>query len=164
MDAGISDNFGISDALRFTYVFRDWIRENTSGVVLLALRDTDRVEEPNERPQASIINRFAAPISSVYSNLAEMQDLNNDRQIRMAPSWLQHDFEVVEVVYGSATNGGIRASLSWHLTSQEKRAIHSAIDIPRNRRALKRLASLLQSSELELSEPVVMHPPLVQEE
>ena len=33
MDAGISDNFGLTDATRFLYAYRDWIAENTSGVV-----------------------------------------------------------------------------------------------------------------------------------
>ena len=31
MDAGIADNFGISDALIFIYNFKDWISDNTSA-------------------------------------------------------------------------------------------------------------------------------------
>ncbi len=154
MDAGISDNFGVTDALRFMYVFREWIRENTSGAVLLVMRDTDRVEEPEERPHASIINRVASPISSVYNNLAEMQDLNNDRQIRMADAWLQHPFDVVEIAYGSTGSGDIRASLSWHLTSREKQAILRAKQLPRNQLALQKLNELLLSDSTE-QRPVV---------
>jgi hypothetical protein len=39
MDAGLRDNFGQEVALRFTRVFKDWILENTSGVVLIQIRD-----------------------------------------------------------------------------------------------------------------------------
>src|SRR5690606_21306472 len=43
MDAGISDNFGISDAVRFLYAFKDWIAENTSGVIVLSIRDSPKL-------------------------------------------------------------------------------------------------------------------------
>src|SRR5690606_38459523 len=33
MDAGISDNFGQETSLRFLYNFREWINENTGGVI-----------------------------------------------------------------------------------------------------------------------------------
>src|SRR5690606_11204594 len=39
MDAGISDNFGLSDAVRFMFAFLEWIAENTSGVVIVSIRD-----------------------------------------------------------------------------------------------------------------------------
>jgi len=42
MDAGLSDNFGVSDAVKFLYIFRDWISENTSGVIFLTIRDTPK--------------------------------------------------------------------------------------------------------------------------
>ena len=32
MDAGIRDNYGVLNAIRFIYEFKDWIEENTSGV------------------------------------------------------------------------------------------------------------------------------------
>src|SRR5687767_6047437 len=39
MDAGISDNFGLSDAIRFVYAYKEWIDENTSGIVFVSIRD-----------------------------------------------------------------------------------------------------------------------------
>ena len=45
MDAGISDNFGVDDATRFLYSFKDWIAENTSGVVILSIRDSSKENE-----------------------------------------------------------------------------------------------------------------------
>ena len=39
MDAGFRDNFGEATAIRFLNVFREWMQENTGGVVLLQIRD-----------------------------------------------------------------------------------------------------------------------------
>ena len=39
MDAGIRDNYGTSTSLKFLYVFQDWIKENTSGVIFLQITE-----------------------------------------------------------------------------------------------------------------------------
>ncbi|MGH2553228.1 MAG: patatin-like phospholipase family protein, partial [Chitinophagaceae bacterium] len=39
MDAGLRDNFGQETTLRFLSSFDEWIKENTSGVLLLQIRD-----------------------------------------------------------------------------------------------------------------------------
>src|SRR3954463_6006658 len=50
MDAGLRDNYGQETALRFIQVFQQWIRDNTSGVVLIHIRDrkTGGWEHPYE--------------------------------------------------------------------------------------------------------------------
>lgn len=141
MDAGISDNFGISDAIVFLQTFREWIDENTSGVVLLVIRDTVKKREPKPKPNPGIIGRFTAPISSVYNNLSGIQDLNNDRQLQHVPTWLNVPFDVVELEYGGDKKSG-RASLSWHLTSKEKETIKQAIRNQENQKELNRLGIL----------------------
>ena len=39
MDAGLRDNFGQETTLRFLFSFDDWIKENTSGVLIMQIRD-----------------------------------------------------------------------------------------------------------------------------
>ncbi len=141
MDAGISDNFGISDAMIFLQTFQEWISENTSGVILLTIRDTVKKSEPRAKPHAGIISRFTAPISSVYNNLAGIQDLNNDRQLQHVNKWLGVPLELVELEYGGDEKSG-RASLSWHLTSKEKATIKQAIHNEKNQSELKKLVDL----------------------
>ena len=150
MDAGISDNFGISSSLRLIQVFQEWIEANTSGVVLLVIRDTQRVQEPKERPNASIVDRFFQPISDVYNNLASMQDINNDVAINAVNTWLEAPFDVVEIVYDNEAQNQDRASLSWHLTNTEKRTILNSIDLPANRNAMTRLQELVISKDNNL--------------
>ena len=161
MDAGISDNFGISDALRFTYVFRDWIAENTSGVVFLTIRDTRKVSPIEEQRNPSLFDKVIYPIAAVYNNLANIQDINNDREIEMARTWLDTSLDLVELEYNTQTliekqsfvneqekaerKEIERASLSWHLTTKEKRNIIDNIQLPNNRDALNRLHKIVNN-------------------
>ena len=39
MDAGLRDNFGQETTIRFLISIEDWIKENTSGVLLIQIRD-----------------------------------------------------------------------------------------------------------------------------
>lgn len=145
MDAGISDNFGISDALIFIQTFQDWIAANTGGVVLLVIRDTPKIRNPKPRPNPGIIGRFTAPISSVYNNLSGIQDLNNDRHLQHVDAWLDAPFDIVELEYSGSEKIG-RASLSWHLTSKEKESIQQAIYNENNQRELQKLENLFAES------------------
>lgn len=151
MDAGISDNFGVSDAIRFVNVFKDWIAKNTGGVVFLVVRDTKSNAPVEKRPNPSVIDRLTYPIASVYNNLTNMQDINNDFRLEQMKLWFDGEVDVVEVAYDSFQNGKQtteveRASLSWHLTTKEKQHIIDNINIESNRKSIKRLQDLLKSS------------------
>lgn len=151
MDAGISDNFGVSDAIRFVNVFKDWITENTGGVVFLVVRDTKSNAPIEKRPNPSVIDRLTYPIASVYNNLTNMQDINNDFRLEQMKLWFEGDMDVVEIAYDSfekdkQVSDIERASLSWHLTTKEKQHIINNINIESNRNAIKKLRDLLKSS------------------
>ena len=145
MDSGISDNFGVSDAIRFLYVFRKWIEENTSGVVLLVIRDTHPNEEIGGRPIPSIVDRLTYPIASVYNNMGRMQDRSNDARMEQASEWFGAPMDVVELIYDSnkGSSEQKRASLSWHLTTKEKHDIIEKIENEENRKALNLLRALV---------------------
>lgn len=151
MDAGISDNFGVSDAIRFINVFKDWISENTNGVVFLVIRDTKSNSPIEKRPNPSVIDRLTYPIASVYNNLTNMQDISNDAKLEQMRHWFEGDMDVIEIAYDSFEKGTQqsdveRASLSWHLTSKEKQHIIKNINLESNRQAIKNLQLLLKSS------------------
>ncbi|MEQ9230422.1 MAG: patatin-like phospholipase family protein, partial [Cyclobacteriaceae bacterium] len=147
MDAGIADNFGVSDALRFLYVFRNWIKENTSGVVLVQIRDNEPNERIHSRPIPSIVDRLTYPIASVYNNLANIQDRNNDVRLEQAKEWLGGNFETFSLIYDTSEDESEqeRASLSWHLTTIEKESIIGSIQSKKNKKALNELRALFHS-------------------
>ncbi|MDJ1485671.1 patatin-like phospholipase family protein [Cytophagaceae bacterium YF14B1] len=160
MDAGLSDNFGISDAIRFVYVFREWIARNTSGVVFLSVRDTPKEHAIEKNEDRSLFNRMFTPISSLYRNWSHLQDINNDNVIEytreMFPKIPVHQIEVSYATYQNADTTAIttkdsvrrqnyeRVSLSWRLTAREKQNLKNAIYDPRNQAALERLKQILK--------------------
>lgn len=163
MDAGISDNFGVSDAIRFIEVFKEWINDNTSGVVLLSIRDSNK-ETPIKKEQSlSLFDRLFLPISSIYNNFQSMQTINNDTKIKYASEWLNGALDVVDIQYiphafykqNLSTADSLRmenvkrASLSWRLTSREKQSLINNIYTDNNQAALKKLQELIWPEEQE---------------
>ncbi|HAI74844.1 MAG TPA: phospholipase [Microscillaceae bacterium] len=99
IDAGLSDNFGVSDAIRFMFTFKKWINANTAGVAIVAIRDTQK-DRPIEQSLAnSIFQRIFTPLSAVVGNLEYIQDIHNDTEIEYAQSWLKVPIHRVEFQY-----------------------------------------------------------------
>jgi hypothetical protein len=156
MDAGISDNFGMSDAVRFLYAFRDWVSENTSGVVFVSIRDSPKLRQISEKSSQTIIDNMTQPISSVYNNFENFQDITSDLLIGQAESWLPLPIDRVDIEYqtenyvsilqkmDSIRNNNARASLSWRLTAREKQGIVNNIHSNKNKEAIKKLVKLLE--------------------
>lgn len=155
MDAGISDNFGLSDAIRFVYAYRNWIAENTSGIVLLSIRDSPKRGDIAPRIKQNMLDALTQPISNVYNNFENFQDINSDMQINHAKSWLNTDIDRIDLQYelenyipilqkmDSLRVNNPRASLSWRLTTREKFGIITSINSPENQKELLRLKELL---------------------
>lgn len=157
MDAGIADNFGISDAVRFLYVFQDWISENTSGVIILSIRDSKKDFPISNAQGTSIVGQLTTPISSIYSNFENLQNLNNDSHIQHARSWFKGDLQHMIIEYNPQLNANItdRASLNWRLTEKEKLSLLENIDSELNQKKIAKLITIL--SEL----PTSTNPPLI---
>lgn len=156
MDAGISDNFGVSDAVRFTYAFKDWISENTSGVIYLSIRDSPKLATIMPKSGQTIMDDITQPISNVYNNFENFQDITSDLLIGQAHSWLTIPIDRIDLQYqaesytpilqkmDSIRQNSARASLSWRLTTREKDAIVDNINSTRNRAELRKLKRLLE--------------------
>jgi hypothetical protein len=163
MDAGLSDNFGFGDAVRFMYVFKDWIAENTSGVIIVSIRDSQKELEIEQNPKSGILDKLFTPIGSLYQSWDYLQDLNNDNLVDYEMGWLNAKLDVVDLVYTPRPKywkvlqdkdidhrqleiiyKQERASLSWHLTTREKESLKRTIYEPNNIVAIKRLQQLLR--------------------
>jgi len=155
MDAGISDNFGLSDAVRFLYSFKDWIAANTSGVVFVSIRDSPKLATIAPKVKQSLIDGLTQPISTVYNNFENLQDINSDLSINHAKSWFKGEIHRVDLQYQSEGYVSIlqkmdsirqnnpRASLSWRLTTREKHGIVNAVYTPQNQEQVHKLLYLL---------------------
>lgn len=168
MDAGISDNFGLSDAVRFLYAYKDWVAANTSGVVFVSIRDSPKLSTIAPKATNSLIDGLTQPISSVYNNFENFQDINSDLAISYAKSWFNAPVDRIDIQYqsedyvpilqkmDSIRQNNARASLSWRLTTREKYGIVNAIYTPQNQEQIRKLSALLSAGkEVVLAEKVL---------
>lgn len=156
MDAGISDNFGLTDAVRFLYAFKEWIDENTSGVILVSIRDSPKLAPITAEKGKTIVDDITQPISSVYNNFENFQDITSDLLIGQARSWFKNAIDRIDIQYesedyvpilqkmDSIRQNNARASLSWRLTTREKQNVVDNINSSRNQRELAKLKVLLE--------------------
>ncbi|PRY87909.1 patatin-like phospholipase family protein [Mongoliibacter ruber] len=157
MDSGLSDNFGIQDALKFMHVFHDWIDENTSGVLLLTIRDSEKFAEIEEKAPLTIMQKLFTPLKNIYINWDNVQTLHNEISFTRMKESVNFTLDRIEFEYstlqylkerGLADQEGafdpeaqeiLRASLNWRLTAREKKSVIDNINSPYNRRSLNRL-------------------------
>nr|WP_297335171.1 patatin-like phospholipase family protein [Algoriphagus sp.] len=154
MDTGLSDNFGIQDALRFTYVFQDWIKENTSGVCLITIRDSEKVEEIPVHPFPRIFEKVFNPLKHIYSNWDNVQTIQNEVLFNYMAESMPFPLEKIEFEYApeKVQSGELtstqetmqRASLNWRLTAREKKSILMSIYTPQNQEALAKLREIFE--------------------
>lgn len=141
MDAGFRDTYGTSLALKHLYAIRKWVERNTSGVVILQIRDSRKIEPVHENETRSLFKLITNPLGHIYDNLFIMQDYFNDDLTVYAHNWLNTDLEVIDLELTRPELEDI--SLSWHLTSKEKWIIEQSAYNEKNQKAMLRLKELL---------------------
>lgn len=140
MDAGLRDNFGQEASLRFIEVFKDWLKENTSEVVLLQIRDRT-LGDWDKAEENSLINTFIQPLTVLQSNWQNLQDYYQRDQLEyLFAAYGPHFHRVMFQYLPSKRDAGAR--LSFHLTTAEKIDIASALDNPANQREFERLKNI----------------------
>ncbi len=141
MDAGLRDNYGLETTLRFIKTFNDWIAENTSGIVIIQIRDKHKNIPIDDNPSQTLVQALTRPMGSFYGNLFEVQDYNQNQQILNADVWCKSKIEIIDLQLRNDKNDHI--SLSWHLTAKEKRKVFASLYLPENQAAIKRIEELL---------------------
>jgi hypothetical protein len=144
MDAGLRDNFGQEASLRFITVFKDWLKQNTSKVVLLQIRDRNLGNWDSPTEGNNLIGFLTKPFLTLQNNWYKLQD------------YYQHDeLEYISDAYGPGFyrvcfqylpyRKEAPASLSFHLTAAEKRDIALSLDNATNKEEFRKLQSIMQS-------------------
>lgn len=142
MDAGVWDNFGVHTAARFLVEFREWIGNNTSGVTLVQIRDTERESAILPSEQRTVLGKLGQLLGGTYLSMVESKDFINDEALDYAGQLLGGRLEVVDLEYVPRQSFE-KASLSFHLTAREKEDLVQSIFNPKNERALRRLEEQL---------------------
>ena len=137
-DAGLRDNYGIKTITKYIFNLRQWLERNTSGIVILQIRDGLKTERKYKKTEKrSMLKNLLSPFGSLYGNWFEVQDYNNDELLEYASAWYSGEVEIIDYQLNRGNEEYI--SLSWHLTSKEKKQILSSINLKANQKAEKQL-------------------------
>ena len=139
MDAGLRDNFGQESALRFLQVYKDWIKANTSKVVLIQIRDRSLGdwEKPYDSP--NLFSFLTKPFLLLQNNWFKLQDYYQYDQLAYVEKEFAANFHRICFQYVPEKKEA-PASLSFHLTAREKMDIRQAITNVTNQQEFKKLA------------------------
>ncbi len=141
MDAGIRDNYGTKTTMLFLHSLEEWIAENTSGVLVVEIRDTRKVYEEEKFEEVSFVDKLTLPFGNMYKNFPRIQSYNQKELEQLGMKSLNFPVETIEFNLMQQKND--RISLSWHLTQAEKLKIENALSFPSNRNALEKVKKSL---------------------
>jgi hypothetical protein len=142
-DSGLRDNYGIKTTLKYLYKHKTWFEENTSGIVILQIRDgLKNTKSPSINNKRSILSELLSPFGSLYNNLFKIQDYNNDELLKYAQEWYKGDMYLFNYQLDKSAEKNI--SLSWHLTSKEKKQIYNSIHLEENKKVENLIKILLR--------------------
>lgn len=141
MDAGLRDNFGHETTLRFIDIFQSWMKENTSKVVMVEIRDRpiDDWDRPFET--TSIASLITKPMLLLQNNWFKLQDYYQKNEINYMLSNMRNQFYKVGFSY-EPSQKTISASLSFHLTASEKKDLAASLYNENNQKAFRDVVEL----------------------
>jgi hypothetical protein len=143
MDAGLRDNYGQEGALRFVEVFKDWLKENTSKVVLLQIRDRSLSDWDKANEGNSLISLLTIPFLTLQNNWYRLQDYAQHDQLEYMFEAYGPQFHRICLQYVPSKNDA-PAGLSFHLTAAEKRDIALALDNDMNKEQFNKLKQIMK--------------------
>jgi hypothetical protein len=142
MDAGIRDNLGLINTIRYLNAMSEWLDKNTSGVVIIQVRDTYNVVNVQEDPQSGFIKSIVSPFSDLYRNYLAIQRFDQEEIMVQSSPGFKNKISGINFQLNRTMEENI--SLSWHLTEKEKQQVIESFDSPENQLAVETLKLLLR--------------------
>lgn len=142
MDAGLRDNYGQESAIRFVQVFREWIRDNTSGLVFIQIKDRKSGGWENPYESTDVTELVTKPLLLLQFNWYKMQEYTQDDLLGLTQSVIGQQLHKISFQYVPKKEDS-RAALSFHLTKREKKNIAEALDNENNQQAFDHFLRLL---------------------
>jgi hypothetical protein len=136
MDAGLHDNFGQETALRFIENFKEWLQQNTSGVLIIQMRDRrmDNFAQPFEN--TGITDVLTKPATMLQHNWYKLQDYSETNQYNYLHNSLDTLLHKINFVY-TPKDEDKGAVLNFHLTAREKRDVMESFYNNENQKAMR---------------------------
>ena len=141
MDAGLRDNYGQETTLRFLSSFDDWIKENTSGVLVIQIRDRQGGGWESPYLSDDITDHATKPFLLLQHNWFKMMEYFQNDMLDYFTT--NNGIPVHKLVFQyAASSQENKAALNFHLTRREEKDIINSIGSEGNRESFKKLAGL----------------------
>lgn len=145
MDAGMRDNFGFKTSINFIKNFNSWIEKNSSGIIIVQIRDKQKFFEINNPNSGTLMTRLFSPLTNIYGNLFKVHDYQNDEILNSVSDWYKGEVDVVTFYMDQSNDEKI--SMSWHLTNKDKRRIYKSIESDDNQLAIDKIYKLINNEK-----------------
>jgi hypothetical protein len=142
MDAGLRDNYGQETTLRFLETFDDWIKENTSGVLIMQIRDRSPGGWDSPYLSDDISDHATKPFLLLQHNWFKMMEyFQND----MLSYYSKHTLTPIHKVLFeyAADKEENKAALNFHLSKREKKDVMNSIKSLSNTKSFQKTLELL---------------------
>lgn len=142
MDAGLRDNFGIELSNRYLHTMRKWIKENTSRVIMLQIRDTRQYEIFPPSSMNTLGKMLADPLTVIQNKWEPFQSYGQGYTRDYLKEYFGDQLEYVTLQY--IPEGGKKAAaLNFHVTAREQEDILKSIDNRQNKKEIEKLLKAL---------------------
>lgn len=157
MDAGLRDNYGQETTLRFLSSFDDWIKQNTSGVLIIQIRD--RTAGGWEAPYLSddISDHITKPFLLLQHNWFKMMEYSQNDLLNYYTTNNGNRIYKIAFQY-AADKEENKAALSFHLTRREEKDIVSSIHSAGNQKSFQQTLELLSGNFPATANPILRPP------
>jgi hypothetical protein len=143
MDAGLRDNFGQETTLRFIDNFKNWIAENTSGVLILQIRDRQKDNWRHPLETGTITDILLKPATMLQNNWFRLQDYFQNETFGSTADSSRFKLQRLTFTYVPKTEEK-GAALSFHLTASEKKDVIASFNTEDNQKVLKEFITILK--------------------
>ena len=143
MDAGLRDNFGQETTIRFIENFKEWINENTGGVIVLQIRDRlqDNWRHPFET--GTVTDIFVKPATMLQHNWFKLQDYYQNETYSFLSNAGVNNLNRLSFIYVPKIEEQ-GAALNFHLTASEKKDVIASFNTIYNQGVLKEFLGLVK--------------------
>ncbi|MEJ7587043.1 MAG: hypothetical protein WKI04_05730 [Ferruginibacter sp.] len=143
MDAGVRDNFGQETTLRFVDNFREWISANTSGVIILQIKDRENDHwQKHPLETGSITDILIKPATILQQNWHNFQEYNQSDQYNYISDSGSTALHRLTFIYAPRKEEK-GATLNFHLTAAEKKDVIASFKTNYNQKVLRDLMRLI---------------------
>lgn len=146
MDGGLRDNYGVENSLRFLSHMQKWIEENTSGVLIIQIRD--RMDGGWENPYEynDLTGNSTKPFFLLQHNWYKMMDYFQSDMENYFVSNSGYPIHKISFQYIPRSEE-TKAALSFHLSEREKHDIAASLNSKHNQESFRKILDLVKSKE-----------------